>query len=144
MSPNYMKVKISKVSSLEIKILPVKKGEIILTVYTVGDSPQAKDSELKFFDEDLNELAADKYFVMPQVKDFFEIPKGSQTSMKELEQMIPFPTIEYTANAESNNLKAILTVEEYMDIDDWNIAKMFVKPYITLDWTKDKFRYSKH
>lgn len=144
LSDNYMKVKISKVSSLEIKILPMKKGRLILTVYTIGDSPQAKDSELKFYDEALNELPADKHFVMPAVKDFFEIPKGSKTSMKELEQMIPFPTIEYSANAETNNLKAKLTVEAYMDVDDWNIAKIFLKPDIILEWNKDKFKYSKH
>ena len=137
---NYLKVKLTPVSTLEIKILPVKKGEIAMTVYTVGDSPQASDSQIRFYDESLNQLETSKYFQIPQMKHFFDIPKGSATTLKELEQMIPFPTVEYTANPENYNLKARLTVEEYINQDDWNIAKLFVKPYIILEWKKDKFR----
>lgn len=140
---NYLKVRISAVSSLQIKILPIKKSVIAMTVYTVGDDSQATDSELKFYDMELNEIPADKHFDVPEVKDFFEIPKGSQTSMKEIEDMIPFPTIEYSASPDNNNLTARLTVEKYINQDDWNIAKLFVKPYIILDWKKDKFKYHK-
>lgn len=140
-SDNYLKVRISPVSSLEIKILPTKKEKIAMTIYTVGDDPQAADSELKFYDESLNELETKKYFEAPQVKNFFDIPKGSVTSMKEIEQMIPFPTIAYTASPDNNNLEARLTVEKFINQDDWNIAKLFVKPSITLEWKKDKFKY---
>ena len=142
-TPNYLKVRITSVSTLEIKILPEKKGKIAMTVYTVGDDVQAQDSQVKFYDENLVELPTDKYLVMPQVKDFFEIPKGSATKMKEIEQMIPFPTIAFTANPDNDNLEARLTVEQYINQDDWNIAKLFVKPYITLEWKKEKYRLVK-
>ena len=137
---NYLKVKITPVSSLEIKILPIKKGEIAMTVYTVGDSPQAADSEIRFYDENLKELDTSKYFEVPAIKNFFEIPKGSTTKMKEIEQMIPFPTVKYTAFPDKDELKGELTVSEYINQDDWNIAKLFVKPFIILSWKKDKFK----
>lgn len=140
---NYLKVKITNVSSLEIKILPVKQGHIAMTIYTVGDSPQAEDSEIKFYDKDLNQLPTDHYFEVPQMKKFFDIPKGSTTTIKELEQMIPFPTIAYTASPDNNELTARLTVEEYINQDDWNIAKLFVRPFIILEWKKDKFKVEK-
>ena len=141
LTADYLKVRISSVSTLEIKILPTKKSKIVMTVYTVGDDVQAQDSEVKFYDENLAELPAAKYFVMPQIKDFFDIPKGSATKMKEIEQMIPFPTIALSANPENDNLSARLTVEQYVNEDDWNIAKLFVKPDITLEWKKDKYKY---
>lgn len=137
---NYLKVRITPVSTMEIKILPVKKGQIVMTVYTVGENPEAADSQINFYDTDLNLLETKDYFEIPQLKDFFEIPKGSATKMKEIEEMIPFPTISYNASAENDNLDARLTVEQYINQDDWNIAKLFVKPYIILEWKKDKFK----
>lgn len=140
-TPDYLKVRVTPVSEFEIKILPDKKGKIAMTVYTVGDGVQAQDSQIKFYDENLNELPTEKYFVMPQVKDFFEIPKGSMTKMKEIEQMIPFPTIAFSANPKNDNLEARLTVEQYINEDDWNIARLFFKPNITLEWKKGKYKY---
>lgn len=140
---NYLKVQITPVSSLEIKILPGKKENFVMTVYTVGDDVQAEDSSLKFYNEQLSELDSSHFITMPQLKDFFEIPKGSITKMKEIEDMIPFPTIAFNADPENNNLKARLTVEQYVNQDDWNIAKLFVKPYITLEWSKDKYKLMK-
>ena len=140
---DFLKVRISSVSTLEIKILPEKKGKLAMTVYTVGDDVQAQDSEIKFYDEYLNEVETSKHIEMPRVKDFFEIPKGSATKMKEIEEMIPFPTVAFTANPQNDELEARLTVEKYINQDDWNIAKLFVKPYVTLQWKKDKFKVEK-
>ena len=143
MNETYMKIVISPVSTLEIKTLPAKKGSIIMTIYTVGDDVQAKDSSVKFYDEKMNELPTEKYFQTLEVKDFFSIPKGSITKMKEIEQMIPFPTIAYDVSPEEDIVTAYLTVEQYINEDDWNIAKLFAKPYVKLEWKKDKFRIMK-
>ena len=140
-TPDFLKVHITSVSQLEIKLLPAKKGKLVMTVYTVGDDVQAQDSQINFYDESLTELPTEKHLEMPQVKDFFEIPKGSATKMKEIEQMIPFPTIAFEANAENDELKAWLTVENYINQDDWNIAKLFVKPYIVSEWKKEKYKF---
>lgn len=140
LNDNYMKVRITPVSTLQIKLLPLKKGEIALTIYTVGDETQSEDSAVRFYDRDMKELPAEKYFKTPEIKNFFEIPKGSVTKMKEIEQMIPFPTIAYDASADNNELKARLTVEQYMNQDDWNIAKLFAKPFIVMEWKGDKFK----
>lgn len=142
-TPDYLKVRITAVSSLEIKILPEKKEKIVMTVYTVGDDVQAQDSQIKFYSQSLDELPTAKHLTMPQVKDFFEIPKGSATKMKEIEEMIPFPSIAFNANPDNDDIEARLTVEQYINQDDWNIAKLFVKPFITLEWQKDKFKIKK-
>ncbi|MCH5224559.1 MAG: DUF3256 family protein [Muribaculaceae bacterium] len=139
-SPSYLKVEVTPVSVFEIKILPDKKGPLIMTIYTVGDDVQAQDSQIKFYNEALEELPTEKYFKMPEVKDFFEIPKGSATKMKEIENMIPFPTIALEANPDNTDLKARLTVEKYINEDDWNIAKLFLRPPLTFHWVKSRFK----
>ena len=140
---DYLKVHISPVSTYEIRILPGKKEKLIMTVYTVGDDVQAQDSQINFYNTEFVELPSNKFLVMPKIQDFFEIPKGSATKMKEIESMIPFPTIAFSANPDNDNLEARLTVEKFVNEDDWNIAKLFVKPAIILEWKKDKFKIAK-
>lgn len=140
LTPDYLKVRITPVSRYEIKILPAKKQNIVMTIYTVGDDEQAQDSEVKFYDTDLKEMPLSKHLVLPQVKDFFEIPKGSATKMKEIEDMIPFPTIAFSANPDNDDLEARLTVEKYINEDDWNIARLFFKPEIISIWKKETYK----
>ncbi len=132
--PGYLKVQITPVSSLEIKLLPEKKGEVVMTVYTIGGDRQASDSNVSFYDRNLKPLDTKKYFREPELKEFFDIPKGSLTTYKEIKEMIPFPTVEYSACAENDELSARLTVGEFMNIDDYNIVKLFLKPEISLRW----------
>lgn len=132
-TPNYMKVQLTPVSTLELKILPTKKdGAVTMAIYTVGSDSQAEDSQITFTDEKLHPLDAKKYFKQPKLEDFFDIPKGSLTTMKEIKEMIPFPTVTYSASPDSNDIKARLTVEKFMNVDDYNIIKLFLKPSITV------------
>lgn len=136
----YMRIHLTPVSQYEIKVLPVKKGKIVMTIYTVGSEEQSKDSQIDFFSEELEQLKTDKYIEIPDLKDFFEFPKGSVTNMKEVRELIPFPTVEYSASSANDNLNAVLTVKEYMTEDDYNVIKLFLKPSITLKWKKEKYR----
>ncbi|MDE5674051.1 MAG: DUF3256 family protein [Muribaculaceae bacterium] len=138
-TPGYLKVRVTPVSTLELKVLPVKKGKVVMSVYTVGGESQAEDSQIDFYDENGSHLDTGKYFSAPDLSRFFDIPKGSLTSMKEIREMIPFPTVAYGASADSDSLSARLTVGEYMDVDNYNIIKLFLKPEISLEW-KGKYK----
>lgn len=138
--PDYLKLQLTAVSTLELKVVRSKKGgDIVVSVYTISGDSQAPDSDIKFFDSNMKELPRDKYFRLPDLKDFFEIPKGSVTTMKELKQMIPFPTIEYFLSPGSDEIKAKLTVGTFMDKDDYNIMKLFLKPEIFFRWNGSKY-----
>lgn len=138
--PDYLKLQLTAVSTLELKVVRSKKGgDIVVSVYTISGDSQAPDSDIKFFDANMKELPRDKYFRLPDLKDFFEIPKGSVTTMKELKQMIPFPTIEYFLSPGSDEIKARLTVGTFMDKDDYNIMKLFLKPEIFFRWNGSKY-----
>lgn len=141
LNPGYMKIRLTGVSTLEIKVLPAKKGELIMTVYSVGASPQATDSQVDFYDASLNKLETGKYLEIPSLDDFFEIPKGSLTKMKEIKELIPFPTVAYSVAADADVLYATLTVEDYLSQDDLNVIKLFLKRQITSEWKKEKFKF---
>lgn len=143
-TPDFLEVQITDVSTLQIKVLPAAKGKyLIMTLYTVGGDSQAPDTDIRFFDTELNELPRDKYFKLPQLKDFFDL-KGALTSMKEIERMIPFPTVEYTASADSDRLNAKLTVGEFMNQDDYRIIRVLLRPDgLTYLWDGKKYKLSK-
>lgn len=140
-TPDYMKVVLTPVSTLELKMLKSKKdGIVTMAIYTVGSEMQAEDSEITFTDEKLHPLDAKKFFRQPKLEDFFDIPKGSLTSMKEIKEMIPFPTVAYSASTDNDDISARLTVEKYMNLDDYNIVKLFLKPSITLKWNGKDYK----
>lgn len=137
---DYLRLRITPASTLQLKLLPLKKGgEIVMAIYTAGGEGQAADSEIRFYDASLTELPRDRHMKYPRLKDFFSIPKGSETTQKEIDSMVPFPTVEFTAFPGETSLKAVLTVGEYINQDDYNILKLFLKPDIRLEWNGRKF-----
>lgn len=141
---DYLKVEITPVTSLQLKLLKDRKGaDLLMAVYTAGGDGQAPDSDVRFYDANLTELPAEKFLKYPRLKDFFSIPKGSLTSQKEIDSMIPFPTVEFEAYPGSGSLQARLTVENYINIDDFNIIKLFLKPQVTYTWDGKAFKQEK-
>lgn len=138
-TPDYLKVKITPVSSLEIKLLPVKDDTVVMTIYTVGGEGQAPDSMVEFYDSDLRKLDTKRFFTEPDLKYFFNLPKGSSVTLKQLRELIPFPTIEYSAMPGKNDVTAKLTVAEYMNVDDRELIKRYLQPQIVMDW-KGKYK----
>lgn len=139
--PDYLRINISPVSTLDIKILPAKGGDLVMTLYTVGGDGQARDTSVEFYDAaTLAPVDGSRYFKAPAMKTFFKIPKGSATTMKEIEEMIPFMTVEYTLTPGTDELTARLTAEEFINIDDRNIVRLFLLPEVKTPW-KGKYKF---
>lgn len=136
----YLKAVVTPVSQLEIKLLPVKNDTIVMTLYTVGASPQAQDTQVSFYDRSLRPLTAGKYFKAPELKQFLDIPKGAGVTVKELEEMVPFPTVRYNVNPDNGDLEAVLTVTDYMGVEARDKLKPNLRPSLATPW-KGKYRF---
>ncbi len=133
--PDWVRINVSPVSTFDIKLLPAKGGNVVMTLYTVGGDGQARDTSVEFYDAaTLAPLDDSRYFKAPSLKQFFNIPKGSVTTMKEIEEMIPFTTVEYSLTPGSDELSAKLTSEAYVSVDDWNVARIFLVPEVKAGW----------
>lgn len=134
MSETYMDVQLTPSSTLQIKVFKDKKDQpVIMTIYTVGNDETAMDSDVRFFDGDFQPLETRKLLNRPALKDFFEIPKGALTTYKEIEQMIPFPTYQFTAG-EGDEVTAKLTIGQAVSQDDLKILELFLRPGVTYRW----------
>lgn len=146
LTDNYAAARITEVSRLQLRILPLKKSrQMVVATYTVAneDTDIAPDSELLFFDAQMNPVPAKKVIKLPVLETFFSIPRGSLTSMKEIRQMIPFFTIEYTLSADSDVLTAKITLAENIDRDDLKILSLFLHDTVTYSWNGSRYAQNK-
>lgn len=150
LNANQMDIRLTAVSDLKLRFLPVKEGKILMTVYTVGTdeesgekemSYEGADSDIRFFDSDFKELPRDKFFKIPLLKDFFEIPRGSATTIKEVREMVPFYTTVYLPSSTEETLKAVITIGKYTSLDDMNILRLFMHPELSYIWNPQKGKF---
>lgn len=136
-SKDYLRVRLTPVSTIELAILPYrdpKSPRIAMVIYTIGSAEEAPDSDIAFYDGSMRLMERDRLFPEPQLKEFFEIPKGSQTSMKEIREMIPFPAAEYTLTPDPMTLTGRLSVAPLLSVEDRKLVELFLRPGLTWHW----------
>ncbi|MDE6023370.1 MAG: DUF3256 family protein [Muribaculaceae bacterium] len=138
-APDYLKVSVTPVSTLEIKLLPYKKGRIVMTLYTVGGTDLAKDTEVRFFDADLQPMPTSKFLKAPDIRNFFNL-KGSGVSMSDLMESVPFSAIEYTTGPADTPLTATFNTLSTLSDETRNLLAPLLIPSLSSTWN-DKFRF---
>lgn len=136
---DWLKVQVTPVTTLTIRMLPTRKGRIAATVYTIGDSLQAADSEIRFYDAEMNELKRDRFIKTPSSEDFFDFKGVDHRLRKELLSLVPFPTVEYTLSPDGTDLKARLTVGKYMGREDLEKITPYLRRDRVYHWTGSKY-----
>lgn len=140
-APDYMKVAVTPVSTLEIKLLKAGKQPIAMTLYTTGDPEAARDTEVRFFDSDMNPLNAGKYFNAPKLTDFFTL-KGSGLTESDLAEKVPYMAVEYTTGTEDSPLRAKLTTLRVISEEDSDLLTPMLTQELTAEW-KGKYDFKK-
>lgn len=136
---DWLKVQVTPVTTLTIRMLPTRKGRIAATVYTIGDSLQAADSEIRFYDAEMNELKRDRFIKTPSSEDFFDFKEVDHKLRKELLSLVPFPTVEYTLSTDGTDLKARLTVGKYMGREDLEKITPYLRRDRVYHWTGSRY-----
>lgn len=140
MTDDYIRVKVSPVSTLEIKILPYKKDFIAMSLYTVGGDSIATDTEVAFYDAALKPLPAGKFFKAPDPMSFFNI-KDSDISEAELREWMPFQTVELTTGPGDTPLKASVTILAALPQEVREKLRDVLLPSMSASWTGSGFRF---
>lgn len=139
--PDYLKVVLTDVSTLEIKILPYKKGEVVMSIYTVGSVTQAPDSDVRFFNEDMKQLETKKFFKTPELTDFFDLKNNPGVTINDIEHLVPFPSIVYNVSQDENVMSARLTVGHFLDKDSKEKLQKLEKRQLIMRWNNKKWQF---
>lgn len=136
---SYLKVQITPASIVCFKILPTSKTPITAVAYTINDG-RAADTQVSFYDNMMRPLKTDKYLKLARIEDFLKLPDHSKELKKELLDIVPFPTVEYTLSPTDLTLTARLTVGEFMSIEDYQKLEKYLRPELIYRWDGRHFR----
>ncbi|MDE7403274.1 MAG: DUF3256 family protein [Muribaculaceae bacterium] len=141
---DYLQVQVTPVSRMTLRILP-RKGKLpmVMTVYTLGDSLQAKDSDVRFYDENMTLQPRNKHLKPLSTIDFLDTGDMKREERDKLLDLIPFPMVEYSVGPESTDLKASLTAGEYLGQEDFKKIEPYLRPERILRWNGHKYELLK-
>lgn len=140
-TPDYLKACLTPVTTIAVKVLPAKRGDIVMTAYTVGDKDQAYDTDLRFFDSSYRELKRDRYIKSATLDDFFDYP--DKEAKKLVAELVPFPTVRYEPDVSGTGMSAELTVGQIMSADDYGRIRNFLRPRLYYRWNGSRFNLEK-
>lgn len=131
---DYLKMQVTPVSTLEIKILPlVKKEKVIMTLYTTGSDDGAKDTDVRFFDETLRPMHPGDFIKPPKLKNFFNL-KNSKVKENEIREALPFKAVWYTTGPGDTPLTARLTTLSILPQETADLLRPLLLPPLSAPW----------
>lgn len=141
-TPDFLKVKITPVTDMDVLMLRSPKKALAVVLYTIGGDGQAADTDVTFLDDQMQPLPRKKYLEYPDVLDFFNVP--DKEVKEKIEDIVPFPTIQFTADPSSTTLNATLTVGEFLGKENYEYIKKYMKTLpLQFRWNGKKYELVK-
>ena len=139
-SPSFLEVKITEVSSYQIKIVRGKDEDYVVAAYTISPDGGVPDSSLFFFDAEMRPMETRRFIRLPGIKDFFSFTKGSDITPAYIQDVIPFPSIVYSLSPDSDTINARITSGGYIDRNEYLRIQKYLNPDgIVFRWNGKQF-----
>lgn len=138
---DYLKVNLTPVSTLTIKVLPYKKGHVIVAAYTVGDNGQAHDTDLRILDAGYRDMKRSRFIRMASLEDFFDCPDRKAKEL--VAGIVPFATVRYEPDADGAGMTAELTAGKFIAAEDYERIRQYLRPKLRYRWNGTKFDLEK-
>ena len=134
LTPDYLKMKLTKHTQLQMKLLPRSSGDtIICMVNTV--CAEANDSRIRFYTKEWKEITpATKMFKKPLTREFF----AAGDSLEKILKIADIYLVELTLAPESTTRQANYTMPAYMTRSDSAFVTKSMRP-INDRWTGKTF-----
>lgn len=142
-SDNYLSVTISDVSRYAIRILKTKNNTpIVMTLYTVGGDEQSADTDISFYNIQLQELPRNKFWKQPDLNDYLNLKNVSKQTRLNIENAIPFPTFVFDASSPDNIVTGKLTIKNYLSDETYKMVEKYIIPEVSYMWNSAKGKFT--
>lgn len=127
LTDNYLKLKISKVSMAEMKLLPLNDSVKVICVVHTFEGP-ASDSSISFYDTSWKRLPADKFLTLPVEDAFYKTPASEvqADSLKNLRARADMFLLKADLSETDNTLSFTYATPDYLDKE----TAEEIKPYL--------------
>lgn len=127
LTDNYLKLKISKVSMAEMKLLPLNDSVKVICVVHTFEGPTS-DSSISFYDTSWKRLPADKFLTLPVEDAFYKTPASEvqADSLKNLRARADMFLLKADLSETDNTLSFTYATPDYLDKE----TAEEIKPYL--------------
>lgn len=127
LTDNYLKLKISKVSMAEMKLLPLNDSVKVICVVHTFEGP-ASDSSISFYDTSWKRLPADKFLTLPVEDAFYKTPASEvqADSLKNLRARADMFLLKADLSETDNTVSFTCATPDYLDKE----TAEEIKPYL--------------
>lgn len=138
LSDNYLLLRTSKASTMQIKLIKLKKKTIYAIITTVeGPAP---NSHIDLYNEEWETIPLKKYIKLPTVNDFISVDNPSADIRQEIGKSIVIPTIQYTMNDSTNDITALPSFMQTLDKESRERIMPHIQSSIKLHWNGKKWK----
>lgn len=116
-------------------ILPYGKKQIVMVINTFAANPS--DSQIKFYDDNLDELPADKFLKQMKLEDW--VGKLSNAERIDMENALPFMTATASYDPATLTLTLTPTVVGMLDEPAKKVVEPKLAKSVTYKWNGKKF-----
>lgn len=145
LTDDYLKVRITPVSTMAVKTIPNGQDTIVATIYTIAAPGQGADSQVTFYDSELRKLPTHRFLRLAQIDEFIETGRNREgrEQKKRLLSLIPYPTVEYAFAPDGDTVTAHLTVTDYLGAETLQQLERHIRPHLTYVWNGHKYELQK-
>lgn len=132
LADDYMLLRSSASSTVQVKLLPCGKDFVICVVNTVA--AEAADSRIAFFDGKWRRLATASFFSFPEIADFFVSPGENREEVG----LCDIYLVSLGLNKDNLSIVADYTMPDYMSDEDAERVRPLLRS-IVYEWNGERF-----
>ena len=135
---SYMRLRTSRASHLQIKVLHSGRNTLYAVVTTIEGL--AANSHIDLYDAQWRPLNTAKYFTAPTLDDFILLPSRAKEERRELHNKITLHTLLYTMSDEDDNIVITPSFLNTLGEEAAREVTPAISPAITMQWKSNKWR----
>ena len=141
LTADYLYVRLTSASSLEMKLLPVNDSVKVICVVHTYKAPVA-DSEISFYATDWTKLPSKDFLKLPEESDFYSVPltEAGKDSLASLRMFADICLIKAELSPEGPFLSFVYSTPDYLDAETAEKLKPYLLPRpLRYVWSSGKF-----
>lgn len=133
LTDDYIALKTTNSSTMQIKMLPLEDGGHILAVVK-SVKAEAENSHVEFYDLDWKKLPGADFFEVPAIEDFFISPDSAVKYVDKCDMYL----VKYSLTGNDTVLLTEYTMLSYMNIDDGKLLAPLMRN-VVYRWNGRRF-----
>ncbi|WP_405371302.1 DUF3256 family protein [Phocaeicola sp.] len=145
LTADYLKIKMTSVSEVEMKLLPLNDSTKILCVVHTYMAPTS-DSHISFYDTSWRKLSDEAFLTLPEEDSFYrnDLSEIQTDSVRNLRMRTDMYMLKAELSEDTNSLRFVYTTPDYLDKETAKELAPYLREMPLLyEWKEGKFVLSK-